>query len=516
MKVILTRPIEGPSVPELGLPTSTSFDSMTVPLNRASTSIYPLSKYEIERSLAPGGPWTVQASGLSIFGNPATAYVAGGLLASTAYYWRARAFDISGRISAYCTVVLATTSAASTGQFKTNYGNHLVLTTDHSLLDQTRVNQIKSDIDTFLAATITPSRTPRAGFGGVTIKIQSRDLCRVKGDDSYSAPFIQQILDHLALFTPTQTLGIVAHDRTFGDSLNNVTGSPYYASDCPFYSTFSGDGGYNGDYGNGLNSVMQLDNPVTIEWMCRMHEALAARWDNHSQVIRFSTEGESATPEPHILQSYEQRFAANWGAVHNGLKTVHQRARAAWVHTPLKAWYNHYYDETSFPFTSQNSNGVSYPWSIHDLAANMATYNIMAGPPDPELPVPITGTEPTGMGGPGGGQYIGMIEVWRGRKQQNGTYVSGGIDYRLTTGSCLSVEGYGMQIDPPGTGYSFPIAAIGDQFKNVNKAYYIDFSLVQLNQPYYTAQQDFFTGLVPYLAGGGGAPFTTAKPSNWP
>lgn len=430
-------------------------------------------------------------------------------------YRRKYLYPAAAGVVAGVAVALGTGAAISSGGLKYNAWNYLVLNTDHDSLDQAAVNGILAGIDTYACATTSPNRTLRTRVDGITIKIRMRDLARSIGNVSYSTPFIQQILDRCNSFVGRKPcLRIVGHDRRFGDSMDNVTGAPYYASDCPFYSTFPGDGGYNGDWGNGLSSIIQIDTAGGIEWNCRLSEALAVQWDSHPLVMGYSVEGESATPEPHVLQSYEQLGASNYGAVHNGLKTWNQRSRAAWVTTPLKTWVNHYYDNTSFAGSSKNPGGTSYPWTIDDLAANQATYNIMAGSPDPELPVPITSVEPTGMGGPGGGQYIGIAEVWRGRLQRNGTYFAGGIDRRDTIGYSGSIEGYGYNIGDGG--YSFSASAIGNQYLTVMHARFIDWSVVRTGQPAYEATQDIFTGVLPYLASGGGAPYSITKPSNWP
>jgi hypothetical protein len=122
MRILITRSIQAPSTPELGTPTSTSFDSMTIPLTRPSTGYSPLARYEIERASSPTGPFVTQASGPLIFGNPPTAYGAGGLIANTAYYWRALAVDTANRISGYSAVVSGVTAAASGNAISFNPG----------------------------------------------------------------------------------------------------------------------------------------------------------------------------------------------------------------------------------------------------------------------------------------------------------------------------------------------------------------------------------------------------------
>lgn len=114
MKIIVLRPVEGISAPELGQPTSDVFNSMTVPFTRPSTGSVALTRYELERSLSPTSGFAQIAQGALIFGNPPTQFVDGGLIAVTTYYYRARA--VAGTfVSAYSAVVSGTTSAEGVG-----------------------------------------------------------------------------------------------------------------------------------------------------------------------------------------------------------------------------------------------------------------------------------------------------------------------------------------------------------------------------------------------------------------
>lgn len=108
MFVLIKRKLEGPSIPELGQPTSVTFDSVTVPVARPSTGPAALASYELQRSL-DGTTWSTIATGPSIFGNPAAQYVDGGRTALTRYYYRARATDAAGRVSDFCAPVSTTT-----------------------------------------------------------------------------------------------------------------------------------------------------------------------------------------------------------------------------------------------------------------------------------------------------------------------------------------------------------------------------------------------------------------------
>jgi hypothetical protein len=110
VQILIKRKVDGPSVPELGTPTSVTFESITVPLNRASTGPAALAQYELQRSL-DGSTWTTIATGPSIFGNPPVQFVDGGRIALTTYYYRARALDVAGRASGYSATVSATTAA---------------------------------------------------------------------------------------------------------------------------------------------------------------------------------------------------------------------------------------------------------------------------------------------------------------------------------------------------------------------------------------------------------------------
>jgi len=120
MQIIIKRRVDGPSTPELGQPTSVTFSSVTVPLNRPSTGPAPISSYTIQRSLN-GTTWTTAATGALIFGNPPVAFVDGGRLALTTYYYRALAEDTGGRVSDYCATVSVTTSAQIVSGFAPNH-----------------------------------------------------------------------------------------------------------------------------------------------------------------------------------------------------------------------------------------------------------------------------------------------------------------------------------------------------------------------------------------------------------
>lgn len=113
MFVLIKRKLEGPSIPELGQPTSVTFDSVTVPVARPSTGPAALASYELQRSL-DGTAWSTIATGPSIFGNPAAQYVDGGRTALTTYHYRARATDVAGRVSDFCAPVSVTTVASDT------------------------------------------------------------------------------------------------------------------------------------------------------------------------------------------------------------------------------------------------------------------------------------------------------------------------------------------------------------------------------------------------------------------
>ena len=125
MQILIKRRVDGPSVPELGTPTSVTFDSVTVPLNRASTGPNALASYTIERATSAAGPWTVAATGLGIFGNPPTQYVDGGRTAVTTYYYRATAVDSVGRDSGYCATVSVTTAEIPKARKNWNPGNYV-------------------------------------------------------------------------------------------------------------------------------------------------------------------------------------------------------------------------------------------------------------------------------------------------------------------------------------------------------------------------------------------------------
>jgi hypothetical protein len=125
MQILIKRKVDGPSVPELGTPTSATFDTVIVPLARASTGPNAISAYTIERATSASGPWTVAATGLGIFGSPPTQYVDGGRTAVTAYYYRAKAADAQGRESGYCATVSVTTAAIPNSRKNWNPGNYV-------------------------------------------------------------------------------------------------------------------------------------------------------------------------------------------------------------------------------------------------------------------------------------------------------------------------------------------------------------------------------------------------------
>lgn len=114
MHVLIKRKLEGPSIPELGQPTSTTFDSVVVPLNRPTTGPAALVSYELQRSLN-GTTWETIATGPAIFGNPPAQYVDGGRTALTTYRYRARATDAAGRVSDFCSPVSVITADRPVG-----------------------------------------------------------------------------------------------------------------------------------------------------------------------------------------------------------------------------------------------------------------------------------------------------------------------------------------------------------------------------------------------------------------
>jgi hypothetical protein len=146
VQILIKRKVDGPSVPELGTPTSVTFDSITVPLNRASTGPAALAQYELQRSL-DGNTWATIATGPSIFGNPPVQFVDGGRIALTTYYYRARALDVAGRASGYSATVSATTAATiapSTALLFPRVGSYWIGNFDYEL---TSVQQAAAQFD---------------------------------------------------------------------------------------------------------------------------------------------------------------------------------------------------------------------------------------------------------------------------------------------------------------------------------------------------------------------------------
>lgn len=110
VKFIVKRRIVGPDAPALGPVLTISSTALTVTLDRPATGPTTISRYELERLV--GSTWTQIATGLSIFG-AANQYPDTGLIASTAYSYRARAVDTTERVSEW-SYSSGTTSAGVT------------------------------------------------------------------------------------------------------------------------------------------------------------------------------------------------------------------------------------------------------------------------------------------------------------------------------------------------------------------------------------------------------------------
>lgn len=104
--------VTAPSVPAITV-TAISSGTINVTLSTASTDAGSgVLNYDVERSLNGSTGWAAISS--SPF-TSLTTWPDTGLSASTAYYYRARARDVAGNVSAYSTVVNSTTQAAAGG-----------------------------------------------------------------------------------------------------------------------------------------------------------------------------------------------------------------------------------------------------------------------------------------------------------------------------------------------------------------------------------------------------------------
>lgn len=109
MLITLKADIRAPTAPVIAV-VATSSSATSVTLTTAATDVGGVASYTLERSTSSDGTYTVLSSAASF------PYADSGLSASTAYYYRCRAVDVSGNVGNYSAIVSATTqSAASTG-----------------------------------------------------------------------------------------------------------------------------------------------------------------------------------------------------------------------------------------------------------------------------------------------------------------------------------------------------------------------------------------------------------------
>lgn len=111
MYAILKLPITAPQAPALGAVVIVGSAALSVPLDRPSTGPTTLASYTLERS-TDGSSWTEVATGIAIFGE-SRIYADTGLTESTAYTYRCRSVDTTGRYSQYSGAVTATTPATT-------------------------------------------------------------------------------------------------------------------------------------------------------------------------------------------------------------------------------------------------------------------------------------------------------------------------------------------------------------------------------------------------------------------
>lgn len=108
MLITIKADIIAPTAPTLSTPTVLSSSSLSIALAAASVDVGGVKEYVLERALASVGTYAEVTRGLSIF--PVTDT---GLIASTAYLYRAYAIDNSLNQGPYSSVVTQTTASAS-------------------------------------------------------------------------------------------------------------------------------------------------------------------------------------------------------------------------------------------------------------------------------------------------------------------------------------------------------------------------------------------------------------------
>lgn len=245
VQIIVKRRTDGPSVPELGTPTSVTFDSVTVPLTRPSTGPAAISSYEIDRS-TNGTTWTTVASGALVFGNPPAQYVDGGRIASTTYYYRARATDTSGRVSAYSSTVSATTSSNAAATISWNPGHYAF--PDHHMYPS-KYTAIESDINSL----VTPV-DKRAKIVGVRLLGTWGMFEPTQGNYDFSK------LAYFIAYAKARGLrvGLSLNTRRYGGTVPSVPQADYRDTTLPDYAISNGWAGANTDDLGGYSARLDI------------------------------------------------------------------------------------------------------------------------------------------------------------------------------------------------------------------------------------------------------------------
>jgi hypothetical protein len=474
VRIILPRSIQGPSVPELGTPVSNSFDSMTVPLVRASTGFSPLARYEIERAPAASGPWSVQASGPLIFGNPPTAYTQGGLIANTAYFWRSRAADTANRISDYSAIVSGMTTASASNQIRANFGNYMTLDSGNYSDNPDRRSFNFSQMD---------SVANNPNIAGFHLKMRWSALeGATEGDYSQGFATIDAYLAKIAslpVLSRPKHLKICLTERSFATS--NV--APFY----PAYLANAQYGGWIvGPPGNQLSSTARINEQPTMDRLIALGQAYGARYGNNLLVEQYMMEGETANS-----------LITNTQSINAQLKRWMTAMRAAWPNTRLKVFCNFHY-----PYTN-------------DLYEHCIVTKVEVGGPDPELRIAAGGAIDYARAIDGNEWFRGLgrlgNEAWHTPQIDPLGYPT--KDYREIVGWSAEQQGLGYSgIES----YSTEPRQLWEFQVNTMHARDIDWSTDD-NRP--VASQKWTTGVLPFINSINGLTYqvggVTPRPTCW-
>lgn len=388
--IIIKRRVDGPSVPELGTPTAVTFDSVTVPLARASTGPSAIASYTIERATAAAGPWTVAATGALIFGNPPTQYVDGGRLALTTYYYRAKAQDSAGRISAYSATVSGTTTAASGFGFSWNPGFYVFnqqIAYPASSSGSVTDGYTDADLDEIAAMSAVKGWSQYATWG----KLEG-----TRGDYSAGFTWLDSLLAKCAARGKRLCITIVA---------SSYGGLYRYPDTYPSYiTTESGAAG----------GVYLKESP---------YSGVTIKWWNAAVMDRFIA----------MLQAYAARYndSAYFEGVHlmweTDLGFDPSAVSTDYSDSAYETQLTRMISGASAAFTRKNvwlrSNSSRLPTTMETLIAACHTYGVGVGGPDiyPQM---------AALDGQTKRELTWADEVMRGYRWNGSAHVPGGTDYR--------------------------------------------------------------------------------------